>query len=1213
MQYFLMSARRKIFLLFAGSLGLIFVFSVVLYFSAAKLINSESVREQIHVYLIEKTGASIRYGNSEFHLFPFPEVIFHHVNMSIPDKTEGSVASLRVYPDFLSFMKGNVLIARVSLETPHFTVKISENTGKPSLEELEENIRSVVHYLVSTTPGLRIVIQDGKLDFTVEDKIAFSFDLIQSRLNASKKTLDIELNSRSNLWDYFLISSSIKADDLKSKGIIRLTHLRPDILIARLSRETARRIGVSNVDLSVKFETSGLRVVNASMESLVSGLTVSRGKKRITIGDTIIKGDIEIKPDAASVRIKQAKITWPALNLAGEYTLNRNSGIIKVNLESTSIAVQPVREFALNLWGDIPLVRSIFTIVRGGEIPAIKFYTEGKSLADLGRTENIHIAGKMRAGIIYIEERDLTFRNVAGDVVISRGILESNNVAASLGNHRGSGGKLRIGLKGEDAPFHIDMQVKADAEQLPSLLKHKNLLKNEAVLHEMDRIHDLRGSVEGRLILGDRLDSIHVKIAVDDMNIMARYEPLPFPIAVTGGQFFFDEKAVGLADSAGSIGGSSFSGLTARLSLTSPYDLEIAGGQLSISSDEIYPWITSFEEIRPVLKDVRSAKGVVYVSSVNLRGPLYQPKEWEFHANGEAKKLTLDAAFLPGKAEEMSGAFAITQNELSLKNMRSKIIDSLITVTGNVREFPSDVRSIDLALHGEIGPEVTSWITAQLKLPLGMKIRAPFSVTDAFLSIEKDKKTAFSGRLLFGQGTQVSLVITKTPDSTSIRDLAVKDRNHDLDASILLTKESIDASFKGTLASETLNAIFADNIYSYASLEGAFRAHIVVRHPRQSTAEGMLKGENIPIPWNRDTSLVMRHIALKANEQGVVIDTAELAAGDMIFKAKGTISSLPEWFDVDMDISSNGIEWETLENILRNREPVVPGEKAGLLKDFPVRGTLKLRSDFFQYQKFRWDPFHADVSFDGKTLLITAKKAALCTVSTTGSVGITEQGLKIDVSLSATDLAFQPTVLCITEKNDDFTGTFQMEARLKGEGKIGEIADRLDGTFTLSAKDGKILKTKPLHKTVRLLNESENFKGQFPDLDREAISYNSLKIRGVIRGHRIQIEEGLLDAPVMGIIVRGYLDLSNETVDLNAFVSPLKTIDRVVRSIPILGYLMGGNLVSIPVKISGNIKDPQITFLSLSAIESGTLGIIERTFKLPIRLVEPVFPAKKEK
>ncbi|MFZ2196452.1 MAG: hypothetical protein WAV13_01875, partial [Thermodesulfovibrionales bacterium] len=839
-----MSTRRKIFLLLAGLLGLILVLSVVVYYSAAKLINSESVKEQINAYLIGKAGAGITYGNSEFHLFPLPEIIFHKVHLSIPDKTEGSVVSLKAYPSLWSLLKGKVRVAKLSLEAPDFTVKISEDMKKPSLEEIEEKVRSVVRYLTSTMPGLHIVIRDGKLELTKKGKTAFSFDLIKSQLSVSQKKLSIELASRSNLWDNFSISSSIDTDNLKSKGTIRLINLRPDRLIAFISKETAGKIGVSGADMSATFEASGLRVVNASMTSSLSGPVVSRGKKRLTPGDATIKGDIEIKPEAVSVRIKQAKISRPALNLSGQYDLNRNSGTMSVTIEGNSIAVQPVRDSALDFGGDIPLVRNIFTVLQGGEITALHIHTTGKSLAELGQTKNIRIAGKMRSGIIYIEAKDLMFQNVAGDVLISGGILEAGNVSASLENHKGSGGKLRIGLKGKDAPFHLDMRVKADAAQLISLLKNKDLLRNEAVLHEMDRIHDLRGSAEGRLILGDRLDAIHVKIAVEDMNLTARYEPLPFPLAITGGRLSFDEKTVGLADSGGSIGESSFSGLTARLSLASPYALEITSGQMSISVDEIYPWITSFEEIRPVLKDVRSAKGMISVSSVDLVGTLYQPKGWKFHANGETKKLVLDAAFLPGKAEEMNGMFTVTQNELSLKNMRAKIRDSLITVTGTIREFPSDIRSIDIALQGSIGPEVASWTAALLKLPPEIKLRAPFSVTEAIFSLEKDRKTAFSGKLLFGQGTQVSLSVMKTPDAITVSDLTIKDRDHDLSAGIVLARDTIDASFRGTLTSQTLKAIFAESTYSDASIEGAFRTHIVIEQPRQSTAEGRVKGKN---------------------------------------------------------------------------------------------------------------------------------------------------------------------------------------------------------------------------------------------------------------------------------------------------------------------------------------------------------------------------------
>ncbi len=1204
-----MSKKRKIFLLFAGVAGLLLTLSFILYYSAAKLINTESVKEKIRIYLLEKAGAEITFGKSEINLFPLPEIIFHQVRLSIPDKTEGSVLSLRVYPSLLSLVRGESAIAKVGVEAPHFTIKISKDTKELTLEEIEEKVRSIVHYLVSKTPGVRIVIRDGKLDVTGEDETAFSVDLINAQLKTSKKTVDIELASRSNLWDNFSVSSSIKADGLNSKGAIRLKHLRPGVLIARLSKEAAGRVGISDVDLSAKFETSGLKVVHMTAESSVSDLAFSREGKRLTMGKAIVKGELKIEPDAVSVSIDEAKISRPALNLSGQYILNRSSGMMTADLDAASISVKPLRESALAVGDDVPLIKDIFGYIQGGEIKAFHLHTSGKSSDELGMTNNIRIAGKMRAGIVYIESKDLLLGDVAGNVVISGGILKADHVGASLGNHRCSEGKLEVGLKGKDAIFHLDTRVKTDVAQLPSVLKDKRLIENKEVLYEMDRIQNIRGRAEGRLILGDRLDSVHVKILVDKMNLMARYEPLPFPLAVTEGRFLFDERTVELTDSAGSIGGSSFSGLTARIRLGDAPDFEIAGGQVSVLADEIYPWVTSFEKIRPVLKDLPSLTGTVSISAIDLRGPLYQPKQWKFQANGEARNLAVDAAFLPGRAEKMNGTFTITQNELSLKNMHSKIIDSTINVTGSVKEFPSDIRNIDLALYGKVGQEVTTWLSTLLKLPPEMKIRAPFSVENAVLSTEKEKKTAFSGRLLFGQGTQVSLNVVKTPDSTVIRDLTVKDRSHDLTASIVLKKEAIDASFTGTLTSQALKAVFTDNIFSDALLEGAFKTHIVPKHPKLSTAQGRLKGENIPILLNLDIPVALRHIALEAKGQAVVIDTAEVAAGGMTFKAKGTLSSLPEWYAVDMDISANSIEWETLKKIPQNRAHAARGREPGIPKDFPVRGTLRLRSDFLRYDKFKWEPFDADISFDGKTLLIAAKKAALCNISSTGSVGITEQDVKIDVALSAKDLAFEPTVLCLTDNRSDFTGTFQMDVRLKGEGKINEIAHKLEGAFTMSSKDGKILRAEPIHKTVNLLNESENFKGQFPDLEKEMISYSTLNVQGVIREQKIQIEEGILDAPTMGIIARGNVDLSDETIDLNVFVSPL---GRVQKFIPIVGRVTGGGLVSIPVKISGNMKDPNITFLSPSALASETLGIVPRILKLPVTFVAPIFPAKKE-
>jgi hypothetical protein len=57
----------------------------------------------------------------------------------------------------------------------------------------------------------------------------------------------------------------------------------------------------------------------------------------------------------------------------------------------------------------------------------------------------------------------------------------------------------------------------------------------------------------------------------------------------------------------------------------------------------------------------------------------------------------------------------------------------------------------------------------------------------------------------------------------------------------------------------------------------------------------------------------------------------------------------------------------------------------------------------------------------------------------------------------------------------------------------------------------------------------------------------------------------------MGVTSRGTIDLFAKEVDLKILVSPFKTVDFVVRKIPIIRGLLGGTLVTIPVIVKGNI------------------------------------------
>jgi hypothetical protein len=47
-------------------------------------------------------------------------------------------------------------------------------------------------------------------------------------------------------------------------------------------------------------------------------------------------------------------------------------------------------------------------------------------------------------------------------------------------------------------------------------------------------------------------------------------------------------------------------------------------------------------------------------------------------------------------------------------------------------------------------------------------------------------------------------------------------------------------------------------------------------------------------------------------------------------------------------------------------------------------------------------------------------------------------------------------------------------------------------------------------------------------------------------------------------------------------------------------------LIAIPVKVKGDVSNPKVTALSLSAFGSSAMGILKRTLKAPVKIIDPV-------
>ena len=146
-----------------------------------------------------------------------------------------------------------------------------------------------------------------------------------------------------------------------------------------------------------------------------------------------------------------------------------------------------------------------------------------------------------------------------------------------------------------------------------------------------------------------------------------------------------------------------------------------------------------------------------------------------------------------------------------------------------------------------------------------------------------------------------------------------------------------------------------------------------------------------------------------------------------------------------------------------------------------------------------------------------------------------------------------------------------------------------------------------------MVNITEILKGQAPDLTGDGFGYKTARLTGVIKKGILTLDETYIDGKSADLAFTGHIDLNHKQIDLTVLVTPLKTVDSIIEKIPIVGGILGKNFLALPVRATGDLSDPTVIPLSPSAVGKGLLGILERTLKLPVTLVEPLITNKNEK
>lgn len=186
-------------------------------------------------------------------------------------------------------------------------------------------------------------------------------------------------------------------------------------------------------------------------------------------------------------------------------------------------------------------------------------------------------------------------------------------------------------------------------------------------------------------------------------------------------------------------------------------------------------------------------------------------------------------------------------------------------------------------------------------------------------------------------------------------------------------------------------------------------------------------------------------------------------------------------------------------------------------------------------------------------------------------------------------------------------GTLRGDFHLQGEFGDSGFLPTTRGNFSVAVRDG-VLRHSPILGTVfSLLNVSQLFTLQLPDVSREGVPFSLLTAEVRLDKGIFSSDDLVIDSNAMSMSYVGQFDMVRDDLDLLLVVKPLGTIDKVVSRLPIAGWILGGKeraLITAQFKIGGSAENPKIEAIPITAISKGVLGIFQRTLGLPLKLVE---------
>ncbi|HET7763613.1 MAG TPA: AsmA-like C-terminal region-containing protein [Burkholderiales bacterium] len=573
---------------------------------------------------------------------------------------------------------------------------------------------------------------------------------------------------------------------------------------------------------------------------------------------------------------------------------------------------------------------------------------------------------------------------------------------------------------------------------------------------------------------------------------------------------------------------------------------------------------------------------------------------------------TIGVEGLPGPVKIADGSVSVTGDAVKIERAGVGMLDARARASATI-SYGKQLRIEGAVSEGSVGDEIFAWAWKTVDAPPHLALKTPIRIAVERVSWSPKKPLELAATASFDAGPAVAVDLGWTPEALDLRQASIKDARSDAQISLHLEKRLLQGRFSGHVQDASIGAMLKSAKVPEGGFSGDLRVRFDLDHPERFSATGKLAGESVDLAWLLRRPVTVERFDVQADGQKLRIRQAAVNWAQQHFALRGEAARAADGAPViDAQIESPGVVVDVLLQGTKAKPPAAEEKKAEPAEDepvwtlwpLPVRGSIVFNSKFVQYGERKAEPVVARLTLEAERASLNLEKAQLCGISFPLTAEARPNDVfALNVQLKSDKQQLERTVRCLTERGVQMTGEFDLRADLRTQGTPVDLRRNLVGTVSAEAREGRV-KEFPLILNILSLQNVRDAVKQDASFGEAGYPYRDIKAAGRFEKGSFALDESFFRSDVIGFAAAGSISILDEgpkpyDAKLTVLVAPLAQVDKFIRHIPVLGYVMGGSISSIPVGVSGDIRKPIVVPLGPRAVIGEVGGVLERALKLP--------------